>query len=118
MTGVTRILWAAAAFGLVAAPAHAQFGKIGKGLEVAKKANDAVYTEAEKQQLGAEVSAKIRKKFGVVQDPAVHRYVALVGGVLTRVSKKPDYTWRYIVLDTDAVFHRGTGEGWATDGDV
>ena len=54
MTGVTRILWAAAAFGLLAAPAHAQFDKIGKGLEVAKKANDAVYTEAEKQQLGAE----------------------------------------------------------------
>jgi predicted Zn-dependent protease len=103
MTGVTRILWAAAAFGLVAAPAHAQFDKIGKGLEVAKKANDAVYTEAEKQQLGAEVSAKIRKKFGVVQDPAVHRYVTLVGSVLTRVSKKPDYTWRFIVLDTDAV---------------
>ena len=22
------------------------------------------------------------------------------------------------VLDTDAVFHRGTGEGWLTDGDV
>jgi len=22
------------------------------------------------------------------------------------------------VLDTDAVFHRGSGEGWATDGDV
>ena len=70
---------------------------------MAKKANDAIYTEAEKQQLGAEVSAKIRKKFGVVQDPAVHRYVALVGGVLTRGSKKPDYPWRYIVLDTDAV---------------
>ena len=23
-----------------------------------------------------------------------------------------------MVLDTDAVFHRGTGEGWAVDGDV
>ena len=86
-----------------AAPAEAQFDKIGKGLQVAKKANDAIYTESEKQQLGAEVSAKIRKKFGVVQDPAVHRYVTLVGGVLARVSKKPDYTWRFIVLDTDAV---------------
>jgi predicted Zn-dependent protease len=29
--------------------------------------------------------------------------VSLVGGVLTRVSKKPDYSWRFIVLDTDAV---------------
>jgi predicted Zn-dependent protease len=106
MTGATRhaILSLAAAMAVAAAaPAEAQFDKIGKGLAVAKKANDAIYTEAEKQQLGAEVSAKIRKKFGVVQDPAVHRYVALVGGVLTRGSRKPDYTWRYIVLDTDAV---------------
>jgi beta-barrel assembly-enhancing protease len=107
MKGLTiRVLTAVAvaACGLSAAtPAAAQFDKIGKGLAVAKKANDAIYTEAEKQQIGAEVSAKIRKKFGVVQDPAVHRYVALVGGVLTRVSKKPDYSWRFIVLDTDAV---------------
>jgi beta-barrel assembly-enhancing protease len=104
MKGLTiRFLAAAAAFGALATPAAAQFDKIGKGLSVAKKANDAIYTEAEKQQLGAEVSGKIRKKFGVVQDPAVHRYVTLVGAVLARVSKKPDYTWRFIVLDTDAV---------------
>ncbi len=104
MNGLTtRFLMAAVGLGLVATPAAAQFDKIGKGLSVAKKANDAVYTEAEKQQLGAEVSANIRKKFGVVQDPAVHRYVTLVGAVLARVSQKPDYTWRFIVLDTDAV---------------
>lgn len=104
MQGTTiRVLFTLAACGLTAAPAAAQFDKIGKGLSVARKANDAIYTEAEKQQLGAEVSAKIRKKFGVVQDPAVHRYVTLVGGVLTRVSRKPDYPWRFIVLDTDAV---------------
>lgn len=99
----TRVLLALAGVGFLATPAAAQFDKIGKGLAVAKKANDAIYTEAEKQQLGAEVSAQIRKKFGVVQDPAVHRYVTLVGAVLARVSKKPDYPWRFIVLDTDAV---------------
>jgi predicted Zn-dependent protease len=104
MKGLTiRFLMALVASGMLATPAAAQFDKIGKGLAVAKKANDAVYTEAEKQQLGAEVSANIRKKFGVVQDPAVHRYVTLVGAVLARVSQKPDYTWRFIVLDTDAV---------------
>jgi predicted Zn-dependent protease len=104
MKGTTiRLLLAVAACAAAAAPAEAQFDKIGKGLSVAKKANDAIYTEAEKQQLGAEVSANIRKKFGVVQDPAVHKYVTLVGAVLARVSRKPDYTWRFIVLDTDAV---------------
>jgi predicted Zn-dependent protease len=104
MKGLTiRFVMALVASGVLATPAAAQFDKIGKGLSVAKKANDAVYTEAEKQQLGAEVSANIRKKFGVVQDPAVHRYVTLVGAVLARGSKKPDYPWRFIVLDTDAV---------------
>jgi len=104
MKGLTiRFLMALAACGVLATPAAAQFDKIGKGISVAAKANDAIYTEAEKQQLGAEVSANIRKKFGVVQDPSVHRYVTLVGAVLARVSKKPDYTWRFIVLDTDAV---------------
>jgi predicted Zn-dependent protease len=104
MKGLTiRFLMASAACGVLATPAAAQFDKIGKGLSVAKKANDAIYTEAEKQQLGAEVSANIRKKFGVVQDAAVHKYVTLVGAVLARASKKPDYTWRFIVLDTDAV---------------
>ena len=86
-----RFLLALAGCGVLATPAAAQFGSISKGLSVAKKANDAVYTEAEKQQLGAEVSANIRKQFGVVQDAAVHRYVTLVGAVLARVSKKPDY---------------------------
>ncbi len=104
MKGLTiRFLAALVAYGVLATPAAAQFDKIGKGLAVAKKANDAIYTEAEKQQLGADVSANIRKKFGVVQDPAVHKYVTLVGAVLARVSKKPDYSWRFIVLDTDAV---------------
>jgi predicted Zn-dependent protease len=98
-----RVLMALAGCGVLTTPAAAQFDKIGKGLSVAQKANDAIYTEAEKQQLGAEVSANIRKKFGVVQDQSVHRYVTLVGAVLARVSKKPDYTWRFIVLDTDAV---------------
>jgi predicted Zn-dependent protease len=104
MKGLTiRFFLALAACGVAATPAAAQFGAISKGVSVASKANDAIYTEAEKQQLGAEVSANIRKKFGVVQDPSVHRYVTLVGAVLARVSKKPDYTWRFIVLDTDAV---------------
>ena len=104
MKGLTiRFFLALAACGVAATPAAAQFGAISKGVSVASKANDAIYTEAEKQQLGAEVSANIRKKFGVVQDPSVHHYVTLVGAVLARVSKKPDYTWRFIVLDTDAV---------------
>jgi hypothetical protein len=39
----------------------------------------------------------------VVQDKAVHRYVALVGTLLANASSKPRLPWTFIVLDTDAV---------------
>ncbi len=54
-------------------------------------------------QLGAEVSQRIRARYGVVQNQAAHRYVALVGTALAQVSSRPDLAWKFIVLDTDAV---------------
>jgi predicted Zn-dependent protease len=97
---------------LSATPSFAQLGGLVKGAEMARKANDIRFTEVERQELGAAVSAKIRAKFGVVQDKAVHRYVALVGALVTRVSTKPDYPWRFIVLDTDAVNAFATPGGY------
>ena len=60
-------------------------------------------TDAEEAQLGAEVSTRIRARYGVVQDQAVHRYVTLVGTALAQASSKPALAWQFIVLDTDAV---------------
>ena len=60
-------------------------------------------TDAEEQQLGAAVSERIRTRYGVVQDAAVHRYVALVGTALAQVSAGPNLAWNFIVLDTDGV---------------
>jgi predicted Zn-dependent protease len=60
-------------------------------------------TDAEEQQLGAQVSERIRTRYGVVQDASVHRYVALVGGVLAQASTRPQLPWTFIVLDTDGV---------------
>lgn len=94
---------------VLAAPAVAaadQLGQIGKVTGAVKKANDVrdlQVTEAEEQQLGAAVSEKIRTRYGVVQDAAVHRYVALVGGALAQVSSRPNLPWSFIVLDTDGV---------------
>jgi predicted Zn-dependent protease len=96
----------AAAFVLSAAPAWAQFGgldKLKKGAEIAKKADDIHFSDAEEQELGRSVSEKVRAKFGVVQDKAVHRYVTLVGTLLANASSKPRLPWTFIVLDTDAV---------------
>jgi hypothetical protein len=83
-----------------------QLGQIGKGVSIAKKANDVrelQMTDAEEQKLGEAVSERIRTRYGVVQDAGVHRYVALVGGALAQVSTRPNLPWTFIVLDTDGV---------------
>src|SRR5688500_11246995 len=83
-----------------------QIGGISKGLGIAKKANDVRelrMTDAEEQQLGANVSERIRTRYGVVQDAGVHLYVSLVGTVLAQGSSRPNLPWTFIVLDTDGV---------------
>jgi predicted Zn-dependent protease len=88
------------------APAEAQIGGISKGIGIAKKANDVRelrMTDAEEQALGANVSEKIRIRYGVVQDSGVHLYVGLVGTVLAQASTRPELPWKFIVLDTDGV---------------
>jgi len=86
--------------------AHGQLGQIGKGVSMARKANDLrdlQMTDAEEQVLGANVSERIRERYGVVQDAAVHRYLALVGTALAQGSTRPGLPWTFIVLDTDGV---------------
>jgi hypothetical protein len=87
------------------APASAQIlDRIGKSVSQAKQVHDELsFTDEQEQDLGKQVSAKIRQRFGVVQDPAVHRYVSLVGLALASESKRPNLPWSFIVLDTDAV---------------
>jgi predicted Zn-dependent protease len=69
----------------------------------ADQLRDLVITEEEEIKLGAEVSDRVRARYGVVQDPAVHRYVTLVGTLLVRKSTRPALPFRFIVLDTDGV---------------
>jgi predicted Zn-dependent protease len=91
----------------VASPAFAQFGGImRKAQEVQDRKqqfDDMNITEDEEIDLGADVSLKIRQRFGVVQDAAVHKYVALVGRVLAEQTTRPKLPWTFIVLDTDGV---------------
>jgi predicted Zn-dependent protease len=54
-------------------------------------------------KLGTEVSAKVRERYGVVQDAAVHKYVTLVGTVLAEQTSRPKLPWTFMVLDTDGV---------------
>jgi predicted Zn-dependent protease len=92
-------------------PARAQFGgalgKIKKGADQAadlkKKYDDWHITDAEERQLGEQVSAQLRQRFGVMQDREVTKYVTLVGSVVAQHSSRPGLDWRFIVLDTDGV---------------
>jgi predicted Zn-dependent protease len=100
-----QLVMLAVVAGLVA-PAWAgerQLGQIGGAVKRAQQLRDLQVTEAEEQELGAAVSEKVRIRYGVVQDAGVHRYVALVGTALAQVSTKPNLSWQFIVLDTDAV---------------
>ncbi|MFN2445623.1 MAG: M48 family metalloprotease [Vicinamibacterales bacterium] len=80
-----------------------QFGSIGKAVKKANQLRELQMTDEEEQKLGAEVSNVIRERYGVVQDPAVHRYVTLVGAVLAVGTGRPNLPWTFIVLDTDGV---------------
>ena len=86
--------------------AEAQLGGLGKGLSIAKKAQevrDLQMTDAEEQELGKQVSERIRTRYGVVQDAGVHRYISLVGMALAQGSTRPSLPWTFVVLDTDGV---------------
>jgi predicted Zn-dependent protease len=81
-------------------------GGITRGMSIAKKANDVrdlQMTDAEEKALGEQVSQRIRARYGVVQDAAVHKYVSLVGLALAQGSTRPALPWTFIVLDTDGV---------------
>jgi predicted Zn-dependent protease len=99
---MTRTIFLAAV--LLATPVAEQIGqRLGQLKSVADKVDDYNVSEAEERQLGADISAKLREKYGVVQDRAVHKYVTLVGSVLAAASARPNLQWTFVVLDTDGV---------------
>ena len=51
-------------------------GALKKAQDAKQKLDDLIVTEAEERQIGEDVSTKIRERFGVVQDPAIHKYVS------------------------------------------
>jgi predicted Zn-dependent protease len=106
MTMNARVcMWVAVLGVTMASPAAAgQLGNLRKAIEKTNETlKDLTFTEAEEQQIGSEISIKLRDKYGVVQDRAVHKYVTLVGSLLARASSRPNLSWTFIVLDTDGV---------------
>src|SRR5215510_507572 len=97
----------AAALLTFSVPAFAQLGGIGGALKKAQeskqKVDDLTISDAEERQIGEDVSTKIRQRFGVVQDPAIHKYITLLGTTLAKESERPNLNWTFVVLDTDGV---------------
>src|SRR5262245_59899561 len=91
----------------VCSPVFAQLGGLGRRVEQAQERKQQLdelnITQEEEIKLGADVSLKIRTRFGVAQDAAVHKYVTLVGTTLTDQSTRAKLPWTFIVLDTDGV---------------
>ena len=88
---------------LLATPVTEQLGQLDKLRQAADKVADMHFTDSEERQLGADISAQLREKYGVVQDRNVHKYVTLVGSVLASSSSRPNLQWTFVVLDTDGV---------------
>jgi predicted Zn-dependent protease len=85
------------------APADAQLGGLRSAVKRAEQVRDLQISSSEERELGSLVSQKVRERYGVVQDAAVHRYVSLVGTAVAEAAGGSDLTWTFIVLDTDAV---------------
>ena len=101
-----RTATVAVALVLAAAPASAQFGRLGeieRRASQVKRVADLDISEKEERQIGESASGRVRAEFGVMQDAALTKYVSLVGNVLAKASTRPDLQWEFIVLDTDGV---------------
>lgn len=84
-------------------PSAAQFGGLNKIQQARDQVKAVTISDEDEQGIGAGVSERVRVRYGVVQDPAVHKYVTLVGSALARSSSRPELPWTFIVLDTDGV---------------
>ena len=60
-------------------------------------------SEAQEVALGKESDAQVRKEMGVVNDPALQRYVDGVARRLASGTERPSLPWTFAVVDSPAV---------------
>ena len=85
---------------------HAQFGNIlKKATEKAQTVQKAMQpmTVQEERDVGREVAAKAVAFFHLYNDPALTRYVNLVGATVAAQSERQDVTYHFAVLDSDDI---------------
>jgi predicted Zn-dependent protease len=57
----------------------------------------------EEIRFGREVAARVIARYGIAEDPALMKYVNLVGRVLARTTNRPELTFHFAVLNTDEI---------------
>ncbi|MBE9611010.1 M48 family metalloprotease [Chitinilyticum piscinae] len=78
---------------------------INKALDVAKNANEASreWTPEQEAALGDEIAARMLGAKPLVKNAALQRYVNQVGEWVASQSDKPDFKWRFAVIEDETV---------------
>jgi len=126
LVNLTRLYWYTVEFGLI----KQRDGLRIYGSGIVSSKGESIYSlESESpNRIGFDLKRIMRTRYRI--DTFQKTYFVIDSFEQLMDATKPDFTPIYAelangeslpagkVLDSDRVFHRGTGEGWATDGDV
>ena len=126
LVNLTRLYWYTVEFGLINTPQGLRI--YGSGI-VSSKGESLYSLEADApNRIGFDLERVMRTRYRI--DTFQKTYFVIDSFQQLIAATEPDFTPLYArlaereafaagkVLDSDQVFHRGTGEGWATDADV
>jgi phenylalanine-4-hydroxylase len=126
LQNLTRLYWYTVEFGLI--QQHDGLRIYGSGIVSSKGESIHCLDSDAPNRIGFDLERIMRTRYRI--DSYQKTYFVIDSFEQLMDATRPDFTPIYArlaeqgsipagtVLDTDAVFNRGTGEGWATDGDV
>jgi phenylalanine-4-hydroxylase len=126
LQNLTRLYWYTVEFGLIRQ--HDGLRIYGSGIVSSKGESIHSLDSAAPNRIGFDLERIMRTRYRI--DSYQKTYFVIDSFEQLMDATRPDFTPIYArlaeqgsipagtVLDTDAVFNRGTGEGWSTDGDV
>ena len=126
LQNLTRLYWYTVEFGLI--KQHDGLRIYGSGIVSSKGESIHCLDSDAPNRIGFDLERIMRTRYRI--DSYQKTYFVIDSFEQLMDATRPDFTPIYArlaeqgsipagtVLDTDAVFNRGTGEGWATDGDV
>ena len=126
LVNLTRLYWYTVEFGLINTPEGLRI--YGSGIVSSKGESLYSLESPAPNRIGFDLERIMRTRYRI--DTYQKTYFVIDSFEQLMDATRPDFTPIYArlagqesipagtVLDTDTVHHRGTGEGWATDGDV